>query len=341
MNLPKNSKCLLIALVLSMLFVLFFAQAAFAQEIRLSASQETGYVGDTVAVKVSITNALDTEGGQFDLYFGPALAGANLILEPVSATRGDFVPDVSGNLFDSNLNVGGNKLRVLWVNAEGSTKDSGVVCTINFKITGEGETPLTFSDWVIVDPLVGRFIATPTAGKVTGLGQNEKQYAIELAEDAIDALPENVKCSDKEDVEEARYLVSRAKTQHGAVDSDFSNLNKLEDAEEVIAKCEAIREADDAIYALPSVDNLKLDDKPKVEEARYLVNRAKTQHGAVDSDFVYLTRLVAAENRIKELEGQKPTPPTGGTHYLIIGAILVLLCAGILYQKKRQLLTGQ
>jgi hypothetical protein len=235
MKILKNSKCLMIPLVLSLLFVLLFAQAAFAQEIKLSASQETGYVGETVTVKVSITNALDTEGGQFDLYYGPDLAGATLKLEPVSAARGDFVPDVSGNLFDSNLNVGGNKLRILWVNAEGSTKESGIVCSIVFRINGEGETPLTFSDWVIVDPLVGRFIATPTAGKVTGLSESDKHYAVTLAEDAIDALPESIRCSDKEDVEEARYLVNRAKTQHDAVDSDFDNLSKLVAAEEVIA----------------------------------------------------------------------------------------------------------
>jgi len=339
MKLMRNSKMLLIALVLSLLFVLFFAQAAFAQtEIRLSASQETGYVGDTVTVKVSITNALQTEGGQFDLSFGPTLAGGSLMLEPVSATRGDFVPDVSGNLFDSNLNLGGNKLRVLWVNAEGSTKESGVVCTIVFRVIGAGETDLIFSDWVIVDPLVGRFVATPTSGKVTGLSESDKHHAVRLAEEAIDALPATITCADKEDVEEARYLVSRAKTQHGAVDSDFRNLRKLEDAEKVIAKCDAIRAADDAIYALPSVENLKLDDKSKVEEARRLVNVAKTQHGAVDSDFVYLTRLVAAENRIKELEGQKPTPPTGGAYYLLLGGSLILIAGVAVILKRKQLL---
>ncbi len=332
----RNSKCLLIALVLSMLFVLFFAQAAFAQEIRLSASQETGYVGDTVSVKISITNALQTEGGQFDLSYGPTLAGGSLMLEPVSISGGDFVPNFSTDNY--NLNVGGNKLRVLWVTAEGSTKESGVVCTIVFRVTGAGETDLIFSDWVIVDPLVGRFVATPTSGKVTGSSEDDRHHAVRLAEEAIDALPATITCADKEEVEEARYLVSRAKTQHGAVDSDFRNLRKLEDAEKVIAKCDAIRAADDAIYALPSVENLKLDDKSKVEEARFLVNRAKTQHGAVDSDFVYLTRLVAAENRIKELEGQKPTPPTGGAYYLLLGGTLILIAGVVVILKRRQLL---
>lgn len=344
MKLLRNSRMLLIALVLSLLFILFFAQAAFAQEIRLSASQETGSVGDTVTVKISITNALQTEGGQFDLSFGPTLAGGSLMLEPVSATRGDFVPDVSGNLFDSNLNVGGNKLRVLWVNAEGSTKDSGVVCTIVFKVTGAGETDLIFSDWVVVDPLIGRFVATPTSGKVTGQSKTSKALAIEAAEDLIDVLPATIDCSNSAHrtmVLNARAAVDEAKTDFGAVDNDFRNLSKLVDAEKVIDKCDAIRAADDAIYALPSVENLKLDDKSKVEEARFLVNRAKTQHGAVDSDFVYLTRLVAAENRIKELEGQKPTPPTGGAYYLLLGGSLILIAGVAVIFKRKQLLAHQ
>jgi len=331
----RNSRILLIALVFSLLFVLFFAQAAFAQEVKLSASQETGFVDETVTVKISITNALGTEGGQFDLSFGPTVAGETLKLEPISITGGDFVPSFTSDNY--NLNVGDNKLRVLWVTAAGSTKASGVVCTIVFKVKEAGETTLSFSGEVIVDPQ-NRGVATPTAGKVTGSSETDKQNAIRLAEEAIDALPDTIICTDKEEVEEARYLVSRAKTQYGAVDSDFSNLEKLEDAEEVIAKCDAIRAADDAIFALPSVENLKLDDKSKVEEARFLVNKAKTQNGAVDSDFVYLTRLVAAENRIKELEGQKPTPPTGGADYLLLGGSLILIAGVAVILKRRQLL---
>jgi hypothetical protein len=323
MKIISNSRFLMITLILSLLFVLFFAQAAFAQDIRLSASEETGAVGDTVTVKVSIANALDTEGGQFDLSYGPTLAGGTLMLEPVSISGGDFVPSFSSDNY--NLNVGGNKLRVLWVTAAGSSKDSGVVCNIVFRITGGGETQLNFSDVLIVDPRDGRLVATPTPGKVTALSTTDKDQAVRLAEDAIDALPATITCADKERVEEARFLVSRAKTQHGAVDSDFRNLSKLLDAERVIAKCDAIKAADDAIFALPEVDKLTLDDKSKVEEARRLVNVAKTQHGAVDSDFLYLTKLVAAENRIKELEGQKPTPPTGGAYFLLLGGVLILI----------------
>lgn len=280
MILPRNSKGLLIALVLSLLFAMFFAQAAFAQEIRLSASQETGYVGDTVTVKVSITNAIATEGGQFDLSYSPTLAGGTLMLEPVSISGGDFVPSFSSDNY--NLNVGNNKLRVLWVTAAGSSKDSGVICNIVFRITGVGETQLNFSDVLIVDPRDGRLVATPTPGKVTGLSVTEPETA----------------------------------------------------------KAQAIKAANDAISALPAVENLKLDDKSKVVDARYKVEFAKREHSAVNDDFPALSKLVAAENRIKELEGVKPTPPTGGAYYLLLGGSLLLLIGAAAYLKRRQLLNG-
>ena len=112
MKLMRNSRFLLIALVLSLLFVLFFAQAAFAQEIKLSASQESGSVDGTVTVKISISNAEGTEGGQFDLYYGPADSSATVKLEPVSVTGGDFVPDFNPTN-NANLALGGNKIRIL------------------------------------------------------------------------------------------------------------------------------------------------------------------------------------------------------------------------------------
>ncbi len=97
----------------------------------------------------------------------------------------------------------------------------------------------------------------------------------------------------------------------------------------------AIRSADAAILALPSVDRLRLDDKPDVVAARALVNRAKNL-GAVDSDFLYLALLRAAENRILELEGLIPTPPTGGMGYLIFGGLVLVALGGLAYIKRRR-----
>jgi len=105
--------------------------------------------------------------------------------------------------------------------------------------------------------------------------------------------------------------------------------------DEMTAKERAIKAADAAILALPSVDQLRLDDKPDVVAARALVNRAKDL-GAVDSDFLYLSLLRAAENRITELEGLIPTPPTGGMGYLIFGGLILVALGGVAYIKRHR-----
>ncbi len=165
--------------------------------------------------------------------------------------------------------------------------------------------------------------------------------AIKAANDAIAELPavDDLTLADGTDVKAARALVVAAK-ELGAVDSDFVNLAKLVAAEEKIAKLAAIKAADDAILALPSVDSLKLDDKPLVVAARALVNKAKQDHGAVDSDFKYLSILVAAENRIKELEGVKPTPPTGALQYWLPAGILIFFAGIIAVFSRRKTYTG-
>jgi LPXTG-motif cell wall-anchored protein len=281
MKLIRNSRFVLIALVLSLLFVLFFAQAAFAQDIRLSASEETGKVGDTVTVKVSISNALDTEGGQFDLSFGPTMPGESLMLEPQSITGGAFVPNFSSDNY--NLNAGPNKLRVLWVTAAGSSQDSGVICNIVFKITAAGETQLNFSDVLIVDPRDGRNLATPTSGKVIG--------------------------------------------QTGPVpppDPDPDPDNDLE------AK---IKAANDAINKIPEVGKLNCNDWATVQDARRLVELALS-HGAKNSDFINLSKLVAAEEWINK--NCQVTPRTGGAYFYLMIGILLLAVGTVILRKRKQ-----
>ncbi len=325
----QKKKPLLVTLALSVALLMAFSLAAFASDgVKLGVSDESGDVGDEVTVEITAENALDHEGGQFDLSFDDD------VVEPVSASRGAMVPDISGNLFDYNLELEDGKLRIMWVIAEGAEEDSGVIGTIDFEILEEGETDLTFSN-IVFSP-EGVEAADPSAGSIVYEEPvDEKQQAIDEANEAIAALPavEDITLADKEDVENARDLVNKAK-ELGAVDDDFDELSKLEDAEEKIVKLEAIKEADDAILALPHVDVLTLDDKPDVEAARALVNRAKEDYGAVDEDFEYLSTLEACENRIKELEGEVPTPPTGDLNYLLPLGLLVVL-AGLLFYIKR------
>ncbi len=78
----------------------------------------------------------------------------------------------------------------------------------------------------------------------------------------------------------------------------------------------AIQEAIDAIAALPPVPGLTLKDKPAVENARRLVNRAINDFGAKAADIHNLNdKLVPAEQRIRELEsaGQSSSSQSGSS----------------------------
>jgi len=312
-----------IIITLSFLFIVSMAVSA-ADPVKLSASTEEGITGKEVTVTVSIANAKDTEGGQFDLAFNTAkLEPKKDAADKYMIKEGKFVSDASSSLFMTN--VVGNKVKVAWITPEGNTAASGVVCTIVFKLLDDGVTDLTFSD-VVIAPEGVAVSATHSAGKVTVISvADAKKAAIDAAIAAIAALPApaDIELTDKAAVEAARALVETAKDDHGAVDADITNLAKLVDAEKMIAKLEAIKAACDAVMVLPDLNKLTLDDKPAVVAARALVNKVKTDHGAVDADFVCLPKLTASENRIKELEGLKQTPPTGGMHYQLLSGLLI------------------
>jgi hypothetical protein len=76
----------------------------------------------------------------------------------------------------------------------------------------------------------------------------------------------------------------------------------------------AIQEAIDAIAALPPVPGLTLKDKPAVENARSLANRAINNFGAKPADIHNLNdKLVPAEQRIRELESAGQSSSAGGS----------------------------
>lgn len=333
MKLKMRNSEVLLTLALCLALLLLFSPAAFASDgVKLSASSEAGSEGDTVSVTISIDDAADTEGGQFELNFDPDVA------VPVDIDKGSFVENASNDQFNYNLEFDANTLMVIWVTPNADTSDSGTVCTIDFELVGEGESSLTFSG-VVIAPEAADVAATHTSGSITSDEPDDEaalQDAIDAANEAIANLPDpdEITLDDKADVEEARDLVDAAKAL-GATDDDFEDLDKLESAEAMIAKLEAIKAADDAILELPTIEDLTLDDKPAVVAARALVDEAKDQHGAVDDDFTYLATLQAAENRIKELEGEIPTPPTGGLGYMVLGG-LILVALGAYFYIKRQ-----
>ncbi len=338
MILIKN-KMLILAVILFFSLALF-PSAVFAEgPVTFTVTFDGEFiVGEEVSMIIRINNASGTDGGQFDLSFDGD------ILEPLDFKPGDFVPEMTGtdiNLISANLELDDGKLRVLWAIGEGSAKDTGILGTILFEILEEGETTPVFSGLKVTDPDAVDMVAevtVPTVSTITVIDvATAKAKAIKAAEDAIAALKEPVTLADGEAIKDARALVVKAKERWGAVDSDFSNLKKLEDAEKHYAKLFAIFTADNAIAALPSVEKLTLKDEDAVKAARALVNAAKSQHGAVDTDFENLDTLRAAENKIAELKGLKPTPPTGGMLLIQVAGVFFLLAGMLIYNRSRQL----
>ncbi|MBU8906005.1 S-layer homology domain-containing protein [Desertibacillus haloalkaliphilus] len=138
-----------------------------------------------------------------------------------------------------------------------------------------------------------------------------REKALLAAETAIEALPDEAELTieDQPAVEEARELVEQA-TDLGASEMDIEKLPKLVALEEKIRELEreakaiaALQEVETAIEALPSVDELTLDDKPAVEQVREKV-REVDELGISELDVDNLTKLVDLEDRITELKFQ-------------------------------------
>ena len=143
------------------------------------------------------------------------------------------------------------------------------------------------------------------------LEQLEALYVIENLKtkakaiiDIIDALPsvDDLTLDDQNKVKQAR---ARYQTLSAAAKPYVTNLAKLEALEAKLQELLAAKkDADDALYissliaALPSVEDLTLDDKDDVEEVRLIYNAANNN---VKSQVTNLAILEALETRITEL----------------------------------------
>jgi competence ComEA-like helix-hairpin-helix protein len=138
----------------------------------------------------------------------------------------------------------------------------------------------------------------------------EKIETINKADEAIDALPSEAELTleDESRIVEARELVEEAKAL-GVSKEELSNVEKLEVLEELLSdlkalheeKIETINKADEAIDALPSENDLTLENETQLLEARELVEAAKAL-GASEEEFIHLNKLQVLEERLVELK---------------------------------------
>lgn len=112
-----------------------------------------------------------------------------------------------------------------------------------------------------------------------------------------------------EKVAAAKAAVEAAK-QSGAVDADFTGLNKIQEAETKVAqlkaeKSAAITAANTALAAVPAADSITFENYKAAEEkiaaAEAAVAEARTK-GATDSDFTGLARIEEAKTKIAALK---------------------------------------
>ncbi len=174
----------------------------------------------------------------------------------------------------------------------------------------------------------------------------DKEEAIKAANEAIDRVPRARFIVSLEQVtlnyiHQARGLVETAK-EYGATDNDFPHLNKLVEAEEALAKLEAVEAAKEAIRAIPPLGEITADDRELIEEARRLVNIAVDDYGATRFDICWLyDYLIDAEDVLPDVEEPEPEPkpeplpPTGTlTASLVAGTLLT--GTGIIFALKRR-----
>ncbi len=129
------------------------------EDVALNASFAKGEVGETVTVEISANHARGTTGGQLALTFNPD------IVKPVGFNKGEFLKEANNHQFAYNPEFNDNQLKLLWITPGGDTDDSGVVCTVDFKLLSQGESDIVFSDAVISPATFS--IDTYNSGKIT------------------------------------------------------------------------------------------------------------------------------------------------------------------------------
>ena len=122
------------------------------------------------------------------------------------------------------------------------------------------------------------------------------QEAADAVVEQIEALPDVILLEDKADVEAARAAYDALTDDQKAL---VTNLDKLTEAEKMIADREAVKAVVDMINALP--EDITLDDKADVAEAREALNNLTTDQTNI-FPMSAIDKLFKAEDKIRDLE---------------------------------------
>ena len=153
------------------------------------------------------------------------------------------------------------------------------------------------------------FLGTDLAPvKVPDIEEQEDKAAAAKVEDMISDLPplKDIKLSDEEEVQSVadayNALTANQKKYVTNYDKLVAALEKIESLKEQEEDKKKAAKVEDAIDKLPKVENLSLDDKEAVEDAREAYDNLTNQQKALVKD---LAKLEAAENKIKAAKVEK------------------------------------
>ena len=161
--------------------------------------------------------------------------------------------------------------------------------------------------------LTGLEKLAPAEAKITSL-EEALSAAITTANQKLSEIPaaneitlENI-AEVQAEIDAAKAAVEAAR-QSGATDADFTDLNKIQEAEAKIAelqadKAAAVKAANDAIAEVPAADTITIENyksaEEKVKAAEEAVAAARAK-GATDADFTNLIRIEEAKTKIAAL----------------------------------------
>lgn len=156
---------LLITLILTLALLAAPNLPLLAAATTLSVTSAQGALGNQIDISINIENPSGLTGGSFNLYYDPDT------LQPVEVQAGEVLKN---NLFEPNLNYEssqGKAVRAVWAGSRGA-ENSGLLCTLTFKLLQNGTSPLNLEQIELFDSNLKPIQATATSGTlIAGTGQ--------------------------------------------------------------------------------------------------------------------------------------------------------------------------
>jgi len=144
---------------------LWAVPAGAAPILSFSPSSPTVTAGQSLAIDITVSNAVDLYAYEFSVGFNPAVLAATSITEgPFLAAGGAtfFIPGTVDNVAGSVVSTG-----ISLLTAINGVSGSGVLARVEFNAVGAGNSSLSLFDVTLLDSQLSGIAATLGSGSVT------------------------------------------------------------------------------------------------------------------------------------------------------------------------------